>query len=149
MRSLRDRIRHTVIFEAIALVIVAFGGGLITGEPPEIMGALSLMFSVLVMIWNLAYNWMFDHWDRKYRNGAKRGVRLRLVHAVLFEAGLLFAGVFLISWWLEVTLLQALLIDIGFAAFFVAYAFAYNWVYDIVFPVPAQQSANPNPSEMG
>ena len=138
MRGLGDRIRHTLIFEAIALAMVAFGGSLILGQSPEIMGALSLMFSVLVMIWNLAYNWVFDLWDRKYRNGAKRGVGLRLVHAVLFEAGLLLAGIFLIAWWLEITLLQALLIDIGFAAFFVVYAFAYNWVYDIAFPVPTQ-----------
>lgn len=138
MRSFGDRVRHTLIFEAIALLIVAFGGGLITGESPEIMGALSLMFSGLVVMWNFAYNWMFDHWDMKYRNAAKRGVKLRLVHAVLFEAGLLIAGVFLIAWWLDVTLLQALLIDIGFALFFVAYAFVFNWVYDIAFPIPAQ-----------
>jgi uncharacterized membrane protein len=35
------------------------------------------------------------------------------------------------------TLLEALILDIGFAAFFIVYALIYNWVYDIVFPVPA------------
>ena len=149
MRGLGDRIRHTIIFEALALVIVAFAGGLIIGESPEVMGALSLMFSALVMVWNLAYNWLFDLWDMKYRNAAKRGVGLRLIHAVLFEAGLLVAGVFLIAWWLEITLLQAFLIDIGFALFFVAYAFVYNWAYDIVFPIPTQGKAIPNRPEPG
>ena len=41
----------------------------------------------------------------------------------------------LVAWWLDMTLLQALLLDIGFAIFFIAYAFACNWAYDIVFPV--------------
>ena len=135
MRSLPDRIRHTVLFELVALVLVATVGGWIIGRTVIEMGALSLMFSVMVMFWNLLYNWLFDHWDRKYRQLAKRGVGLRLAHAVLFELGILTFGVFLVAWWLDMTLLQALILDIGFAIFFIAYAFAYNWVYDIVFPV--------------
>ncbi len=136
MRTLGDRIRHTVIFEAIALLLVAFVGSWIVGKSPEKMGAMSLMFSLMVMVWNLAYNYLFDLWDLKYRGGAKRGAGIRLVHAVLFEAGLLVAGVFLVAWWLDMTLLEALILDIGFALFFVGYAFVYNWVYDLVFPVP-------------
>lgn len=142
MRTLKDRLRHTVIFEAIALVIVAVGGSLITGHSPEMMGVLSLMFSVLVMVWNLAYNWLFDLWDQKYRGAAKRTVGLRLIHAVLFELGLLVAGVFLIAWWLDMTLLQALVLDIGFAVFFVAYAFVFNWAYDLAFPLPERKAAH-------
>lgn len=138
MRTLRDRIRHTVIFEAIALLLVAFVGSWIVGKSPEKMGVMSLMFSMMVMVWNLAYNYLFDLWDLKYRKGAKRGVAIRLVHAVLFEAGLLVAGVFLVAWWLDMTLLEALILDIGFALFFVGYAFVYNWIYDLVFPVPRQ-----------
>ena len=135
MRTLADRLRHTVLFEIIALVIVALVGSRIIGRSVTEVGALSLMFSVMVMFWNLLFNWMFDHWDRKFRHSAKRGVGVRLVHAVLFELGILFAGVFLVAWWLDMTLLQALLLDIGFAVFFVAYAFGYNWLYDTVFPV--------------
>ena len=60
MRSFPDRLRHTLIFEAIALFLVAVPGGWLLDRPMEIMGALSLMFSVLAMSWNLSYNWMFD-----------------------------------------------------------------------------------------
>ena len=136
MRTFRDRLRHTLIFEAIALFLVAIPGGLILDRPIELMGALSLMFSVLAMAWNLVFNWGFDLWDRRYRAMAKRGFGIRAVHAVLFEAGLLFAGLFLIAWWLGMSYRDALLLDISLSAFFVVYAFAYNWGYDLVFPVP-------------
>lgn len=136
MRTFRDRLRHTLIFEAIALFLVAIPGGLILDRPIELMGALSLMFSVLAMAWNLVFNWGFDLWDRRYRAMAKRGFGIRAVHAVLFEAGLLFAGLFLIAWWLGMSYRDAFLLDISLSAFFVVYAFAYNWGYDLVFPVP-------------
>ena len=136
MRTFRDRLRHTLIFEAIALFLVAIPGGLILDRPIELMGALSLMFSVLAMAWNLVFNWGFDLWDRRYRAMVKRGFGIRAVHAVLFEAGLLFAGLFLIAWWLGMSYRDAFLLDISLSAFFVVYAFAYNWGYDLVFPVP-------------
>ncbi len=136
MRSFPDRLRHTLIFEAIALFLVAVPGGWLLDRPMEVMGALSLMFSVLAMSWNLSYNWMFDLWDAKHRGMAKRGVRIRIVHAVLFEAGLVIAGLFLIAWWLDLTYIDAFLLDISLSAFFLVYAFCYNWAYDMVFPVP-------------
>ncbi|MBT6428306.1 MAG: PACE efflux transporter [Rhodospirillaceae bacterium] len=138
MRTIGDRIRHTVTFEVIALLLVALVGSQLIGQSVEMMGALSLMFSVLVMCWNMLYNWLFDMWDQKHRKAAKRGVAIRLAHAVLFEVGLLTAGVFLVAWWLDMTLLDALILDIGFAVFFVAYAFLYNWAYGLIFPVPQQ-----------
>ncbi|MBT6285386.1 MAG: PACE efflux transporter [Rhodospirillaceae bacterium] len=136
MRSFSDRLRHTLIFEAIALFLVAVPGGWLLDRPMEIMGALSLMFSVLAMSWNLFYNWMFDLWDRKHRGMARRGVGIRIVHAVLFEAGLVIAGLFLIAWWLDMTYWDAFLLDVSLSAFFLVYAFCYNWAYDMVFPVP-------------
>ncbi len=136
MRSFPDRLRHTLIFEAIALFLVAVPGGWLLDRPMEIMGALSLMFSVLAMGWNLFYNWMFDLWDRKYRAMARRGVGIRIVHATLFEAGLVIAGLFLIAWWLDMTYWDAFLLDVSLSAFFLVYAFCYNWAYDMVFPVP-------------
>ncbi|MEP3247923.1 MAG: chlorhexidine efflux transporter [Sneathiella sp.] len=82
---------------------------------------------------------MFDFWDRRYRNFAKRGLGLRVVHVCLFELGMLIAGVFIIMWWLSMSFMDALFLDIGFAVFFLVYAFAYNWIYDLVFPrrIPA------------
>ncbi|MBI1492826.1 PACE efflux transporter [Halocynthiibacter styelae] len=140
MRTFKDRLRHTLLFELIALTLVAIFGAWITGHSPAEMGTLGLMMSLLAMAWNLVYNWMFDQWDMKYRNMAPRGVKIRIIHALLFEGGLLIAGIFVVAWWLSITLLQALLLDLGFAAFFLVYAYVFNLAYDKIFPVPAQQA---------
>ena len=116
MRSLPDRIRHTILFEAIAITLFAVVGGWILGLPVEVTGVLGLMFSALAMVWNLVFNWLFDLWDYKYRNMAKRRVAVRAAHAVLFEGGLLIAGLFLISWWLEIGYWEAFLIDVSSSA---------------------------------
>lgn len=138
MRTLPDRIRHTLLFELIAITLMAFVGGWIIGQPPVTMGILSLILSVIAMGWNMVFNWLFDLWDLKYRAAAPRGVPTRIAHALLFEAGLFTSGTFLVAWWLGITLMQSLLMGLGFSAFFLvyAYAYAYNWTYDQVFPVP-------------
>lgn len=136
MRTLPDRIRHTILFEAIAVTLFAVIGGWVLGLPVEVTGALGLMFSALAMVWNLVFNWLFDLWDRKYRGMARRGFVVRAVHACLFELGLVIAGLFLIAWWLEVGYQEAFLIDISSSAFFLVYAYVYNWSYDQAFPPP-------------
>jgi len=138
MRTFRDRVRHTIIFEVVALLLMATAGSWFAGRSALAMGVMSLMFSVIVMAWNLVFNWLFDTWEQRYRPGRRRGVALRVTHAVLFEAGLVLVGIFVIAWWLDMTLWQALVLDLGFALFFAAYAFAYNWAYDVVFPLPAR-----------
>ena len=36
---------------------------------------------------------------------------------------------------------EMLLMDIGFAGFYLVYAFAFNWAYDVIYPVPGQPRA--------
>lgn len=138
MRNLPDRIRHTLIFEAVAILLVAFPGAWITGQDAGRMGVMTIMFSLLAMSWNLVYNWLFDRAALRMRIKTPRTIRTRIVHALLFEAGMLIAGVFLIAWWLKMSLYQALVLDVGFAVFFLIYAFVYNWAYDLVFPLPLE-----------
>ncbi|MBL4693279.1 MAG: PACE efflux transporter [Magnetovibrio sp.] len=138
MRTLRDRIRHTLLFEVIALGVGVVGGSWILGRPVEIIGALSLMFSGLAMGWNMLFNWLFDLWDQKYRGSAKRGFVIRAAHASLFELGMVIPGIFLVAWWLSISYWQAFIIDIGFSALFLFYAYGFNWAYDHVFPVPKE-----------
>ncbi|SHJ55792.1 Uncharacterized membrane protein [Shimia gijangensis] len=136
MRTVRDRIRHTLMFEAIALFFVATVGAWVTGHSMAALGTLGVLFSLLAMAWNFVFNWLFDLWDRKYRGMAPRGAGIRVVHAVLFEAFLIIVGIFVTAWWLSISYLDALLLDLGFSAFFLVYAYVFNWSYDIVFPVP-------------
>jgi uncharacterized membrane protein len=47
----------------------------------------------------------------------------------------------LIAWYLGVSLLQAFMMDVSFALFYLVYAFVFNWAYDRIFPLPDWQTA--------
>lgn len=68
--------------------------------------------------------------------GTRKSVPMRLLHTILFEAGLLSVLMPFIAWYLGVGWVQAFVMDFSFTLFYLAYAFAFNWAYDVVFPVP-------------
>ena len=127
-KSILERFCHALIFEVLAIAICAPLGAWLLGYPLAHMGALTLMVSLVAMVWNMLFNALFDHAQR--RMGFQRNLAARAVHAVLFEVGLIFAVVPLAAWWLGITLWHALVLDIGIALFFLPYTFAFNWLYD-------------------
>ena len=89
--------------------------------------------------WNYLYNLIFDHALLRIAGHVKKSITLRVFHAVLFEVGLLLVLLPFIAWYLQVSVLEAFLMDISFAVFYLVYAFIFNWLYDVVFPVPSTQ----------
>lgn len=140
MRTTADRIRHTLLFETIAIVSTTAITVLILNKPVATMGALAIAISVMAMLCNYLYNLVFDHWRMRRGESSpnQRSTPIRVLHAIGFELSFIVLTLPLIAWWLELSLWQALLLDIGFAVFFIAYAFVYNWAYDRIFPVPIQ-----------
>ena len=55
---------------------------------------------------------------------------------MLFEAGLLLILMPPIAWYLGIGLVEAFVMDLAIAAFYVAYAFVFNLAYDRAFPLP-------------
>ena len=127
-KSLKERLFHAVLFEFIALVICAPTLAWLMGQPLAHVGALTLMFSLIATLWNMVYNALFDRAQR--RIGFSRTLPVRVVHASLFELGLIFMLVPLAAWWLGVGLLEAFILDIGLILFFLPYTIVFNWVYD-------------------
>ena len=127
-KSILERFCHALIFEVLAIAICAPLGAWLLGYPLAHMGALTLMVSLVAMVWNMLFNALFDRAQR--RMGFQRNLAARAVHAVLFEVGLIFAVVPLAAWWLGISLWHALVLDIGIALFFLPYTFAFNWLYD-------------------
>jgi uncharacterized membrane protein len=139
MRTTSDRIRHTFLFEIVGLAACAPLASWILDKGLVQIGALSIVISLSAMLLNYVFNLVFD--IALVRTGRPVNVRpvwMRVLHAILFEASLLILTVPLVAWWLDMTLWTAFLTDIGFALFFLIYAFIYNWVYDVVFPMPVQ-----------
>lgn len=119
---------------ALALIIPL--GALLFDKPIEAIGVVALVSATLATGWNYLYNLAFDHALQRRIGHTRKAVPLRIVHAILFEAGLLLVLIPFIAWYLEIPLWDALLMDVSFTAFYLVYAFGFNWAYDVVFPVP-------------
>ncbi len=144
MRTTRDRIRHAVLFELIALAAVTPLGGLVFRVPMGEFGVVAVVSTTIAMIWNYAFNLGFDHAMLRLFDDVRKTLPTRIAHAALFEAGLLCLLVPFIAWYLDVSLWQAFIMDVALAGFYMVYAFGFNWCYDIVFPMPTDDVQGPS-----
>lgn len=145
MRSTADRIRHTILFELLGLAILLPMGSWLFGLGLETMGVIGLGSAITATLWNYVYNLGFDRAMLRLTGGTAKTVPLRVLHAVLFEGGLLTVLLPCIAWYLGISLFDALMLDLWIAGFYLAYAFVFNWAYDRVFPLPPV-AAGPAPS---
>ncbi|MCB1340583.1 MAG: PACE efflux transporter [Pseudooceanicola sp.] len=136
MRSPLDRLRHALSFEVIALLLVIPLGALVFHKPMHDIGVVGVVSATLATLWNMAYNDGFDRALRRLAGTTLKSPRTRVLHAVLFEAGLLVVLLPFIAWYLGITLWQAFVMDLSFAAFYLVYALGFNWAYDRLFPLP-------------
>jgi len=136
VRKTADRIRHAISFELIGLALVTPLGALAFGMPLADIGAIGVAGATLATKWNYIYNLGFDHLMQRLTGGTRKSVGIRVLHAVMFEVGLLLALLPMIAWYLGCSLIQALMMDVSFALFYMVYAFVFNWAYDRVFPLP-------------
>jgi len=137
MRTFKDRMRHALTFEVTALLIITPLGALLFDMPLFEIGTAVLVGSLIATVWTYFYNLGFDRVMLRRSGSVEKTLLIRIVHSVAFEAGLLLILMPYFAWHLGITLLEALTLDISFAAFYLVYAFAYNWIYDLVFPIPA------------
>lgn len=140
MRTTSDRIRHAISFEIIGLLLVTPLGAFAFDEPVEEIGVVALVSATMATGWNYLYNLMFDHALVRLRGSVQKTVPIRVLHAILFEGGLLLILLPFIAWYLGVSYLAAFLMDVSFAIFYLVYAFFFNWAYDVVFPVPESRA---------
>ncbi|MCY1304506.1 Bacterial Transmembrane Pair family protein [compost metagenome] len=127
-KSLKERAFHALAFEGLAVLLTAPALSLLLGKSLAHMGALTLMFSTVAMLWNMLFNSLFDRAQR--RLDFQRTLPVRVAHALLFELGLILVLVPLAAWWLSIGLVEAFLLDIGLLLFFLPYTLAFNWTYD-------------------
>lgn len=127
-RSLKERMFHALCYEVIGIIIFTPIVAYLMGLDLLHTGVLTAGISAIAMLWNMLFNAMFDRWAA--RKNWTRTVKIRVLHALLFEGGLIVAIVPLAAWWLEISLWQAFWLDIGFLLAFLPYTYIYNWSYD-------------------
>lgn len=129
-KSIAERLVHAVGFEAIAVLICAPIGAWLLDRSMLEVGALAVMLSTVAMLWNMIYNAVFDRlWPVAL---VARTLKVRVLHAGGFESGFVLIGVPIAAVMLNVSLVQAFMLEIGFLVFMLPYTMAYNWGYDML-----------------
>jgi uncharacterized membrane protein len=139
------RVVQALLYEAIAVAIVAPVLSWVFDSPPWTALALTLATSAVALAWNFVYNSLFERWESRQPVRGRSAAR-RLAHSLGFEVGLVVLLVPLIAWWLGVTLLQALIADIGLMVFFFFYTMVFTWGFDRVFGLPASATLPVSPA---
>ncbi len=138
MRTFRDRVRHAFMFEIVGLAIFTPAAAFLFDQPVEHMGVIGIVSATAAMVWNFVYNLGFDRAMLRLRGSTKRTVPIRIAHSMLFEVGLVLILIPFIAFYLGITIVAALVMDVAIVAFYLVYAFFFNLVYDWLFPVEAQ-----------
>ncbi|ENN89653.1 hypothetical protein RHSP_37043 [Rhizobium freirei PRF 81] len=149
MRSFGDRVRHAVLFELIGLATFTPLAAIVLNQPIAHMGVIGVVGATVATLWNFIYNLGFDRALMRLRGKVQKTIDIRIIHAVLFEAGLVVILIPFIAWYLQITLVAALLMDIAVVTYYLVYAFVFNIAYDWVFPVKESQQAGALPEAAG
>lgn len=137
MRTFRDRVRHALLFEAVALAIFIPGSAALFDQPVDHMGVIGVASATIATVWNFVFNMGFDRAMLHLRGSIDKTMAIRVAHTFLFEAGLVAMLIPLIAWYLGIGLWAALLMDLAIVTFYLVYGFLFNLGYDRVFPVTA------------
>lgn len=118
-----------IAFVTVALVVLGFGGGS--------SGLIAVVSSGVAIVWNFIWNTLFEAWERRQAS-TKRTIARRVVHSLGFEGGLIIFLVPILAWILQVSLVEAFILELGLLVFFLVYTFIFAWVFDLVLPPRAR-----------
>ena len=130
------RVVQAVLYETLALAFVAPMLSWLFGRSGWSTIALTLTMSTNALAWNYAFNAIFERWEAR-QTIKGRSWRRRAAHGLGFEGGLALILVPVMALWLDITLWQALVADIGILLFFLVYTVVFTWGFDRVFGLPA------------
>ena len=128
--NVKERILHSVLFEAIALIFVITAAIVFTDTEAKSATGLAVGLSLIAMVWNYIYNLGFDRIFGQ--NRIQRSIKMRLGHGLGFELGMVVATLPLMMWVLQLDFWTVFIMDLGVVIFFLVYAIIYNWAYDVI-----------------
>lgn len=126
--SIYERIFHAVLFEVLAIILTVIGLYLFTEHALNKLSSIVILISLIAMLWNLIFNWIFDYFYSDSRE--TRGFKIRALHVILFEGGLLLMTLPLVAYILNISLWQAFILDFAMTIFIMIYTFIFNYIYD-------------------
>jgi uncharacterized membrane protein len=129
------RVVYISSFEVSGIIISALILAYLSGTAPSHTGPLAVMTSALAITVNLAYTSLFERWEAG-RAARSRSLGRRILHAIGFQITLLVFLIPLMAWWMDMTIVEALILDTALIVFFPIYMFAFNWLFDTLFGLP-------------
>jgi uncharacterized membrane protein len=140
MQGLKRKIVYVSLFELFAVALTSSFLMLLAGHDAAHSGIAAIASSTIAVVWNFIYNHLFEAWEARQATRG-RSVARRAAHAIGFEGGLVAVLVPLFAWWLNISLWEALVLDLGLVVFFMIYTFLFSLVFDRVFGLPASAQA--------
>lgn len=140
MQGIKRKVVYVSLFELIAVGLTSSALMLLGGHDASHAGIAAVGSSLTAVVWNLIYNSLFEAWEARQATRG-RSVKRRVAHAVGFEGGLVLVLVPLFAWWLNMSLWDAFVLDLGLVIFFMVYTFIFSWTFDRVFGLPASALA--------
>ena len=136
LRSGKDRLRYSITFEISLMAFLIPAGAAFFDKGLADIGLLGLILSLKAMLVSLLFNWVFDQLDaRRGRVSSDRTPLGRVLHAVGFELTLLVTSLPIYTWWLGLTIAEAVATDLVVTSFVVVYTYLFTLGYDRAFPV--------------
>lgn len=126
----KRRLVHALSYEIILLIIIAIALSFIFEVPMETTGSLGIAMAVTSVLWNMLFNHYFEKAEQKYK--FKRTIPMRIVHAIGFEGGLMLATIPMVAYAMQMTLLEALILDFSMTMCILVYTFIFQWCYDTI-----------------
>ena len=108
--SHKERILHMVLFELVALILMATLATLITGNGAGKMAGLAIALSLIAMGWNYIYNYGYDKVFGADRS--KRTAKVRILHGLGFELGMMIISFPVLMWTLQLGFWSVLVLSL-------------------------------------
>ena len=127
-RSPYERVFHAVLYEVVGIItstpIIIF----FTGKGIGDSGLIALIVSITATIWNYIYNFGYAKLLAKYK--IKKTSRVRVIHGLFFEVGLVFITVPILALTMGLGIIEAFKLEFAMLVYFFPYTIVFNWIYD-------------------
>ncbi|ARD29192.1 PACE efflux transporter [Acinetobacter lactucae] len=140
MQGIKRRIVYVSSYEVIGMIISSVGLAILAGDSVEHTGPLSVMITTIAVTWNFIYNILYEKWEAR-QSSHIRTVKRRVGHAIGFQLTLVLFLIPLISWWMDISLIEAFWLDVVFIIIIPIYTFIFNWSFDKLFGLPISAQA--------
>lgn len=137
LSPIKRRLVYVTVFEITAIILSTLVlMGLSDSNIQESL-PVGIMISTAAVVWNYIFNTLFESWEA--RNKIKvRNFKVRSLHALGFEGGLVLVCLPLYMIWYGVGVWTAFTMEAALLLFFLIYTFLFTLLFDQIFSLRHQ-----------